>query len=133
MLRTNEFDVDVENYVYTTEIVMPNTPITQTLEVFAGDTPTLTFNLTAKGVPYDLTGSEVTFSAKTSLSASSYLFQEQGVTTTPTTGVVEVDFPYVSNGDAGSYIAELKIVNTVAQLTLTAMQWYLDINESVQT
>lgn len=132
MVKKNNFVFEVQDYKYIWEIDMPMTPITQSVEIYAGNTPTFTFNFTQNGSDYNLHDCEVIYSAKTSTNATSFLFQENCTISSPTSkGEVTVSFPFLSNSSIGSYVSEIQIINYSDGLTITAAQFPLEINASL--
>jgi len=132
MVRENTFTFEIEDYTYDLETEMASTPITQTVEIYAGDTPKFTFNFKKKGSAYNLADTNVTFSAKSSTSATSFLFEETCTVETPVrAGKATVNFPYLNNDNEGSYVAEVKIIDSGDGLTTTVTQFNLDINLAI--
>lgn len=131
-MRTTIFELIVPSYTYTSETDMPSTTTTNTIDIYAGDTPTLTFNLTQKGVKFSLSGYTATFYLKTSYLDTSYFMQVSGVVTTPTSaGKITVLIPATTNSGIGQYVAELVVNNSSTGHKATVFQSYFNINPSI--
>lgn len=128
-MSTIEIEGDVSPYLFVGDLVWQYDemlrPMTTEKYIYRGSTPTFNFTIKSAGVAYNLTGLTLSFSAKSTTSSSTYLFNETPtLDSDPTTGTASLTFT-VPGLTEGNYIGEVAVWNGGDKLPALQFPFYL--------